>query len=77
MFCTGLRVVRGPDWQSADEDGGQGCIGTVMEISEPAICGGRLVLVQWDSGNTGHYRCGVEGKFDLRMLDNAPSGKHS
>lgn len=36
MKFTGLRVVRGPDWQSGDEDGGLGSIGTVIESKDSA-----------------------------------------
>jgi len=36
MKLTGLRVVRGPDWQSGDEDGGLGSIGTVIESKDSA-----------------------------------------
>jgi E3 ubiquitin-protein ligase mind-bomb len=29
---VGLRVVRGPDWGWDTQDGGEGCVGTVIEI---------------------------------------------
>ena len=36
----GLRVVRGPDWKWGDQDGGEGCAGTVVGVTggtvEPA-----------------------------------------
>ena len=34
----------------------------------------RSVIVQWDYGERFKYRCGVEQKYDLRVLDNAPVG---
>ena len=34
MILVGSRVVRGPDWQWADQDGGQGHVGTVVTIGE-------------------------------------------
>ncbi len=77
---VGLRVVRGPDWESGDQDGGEGHVGTVVEVtSETASqdhhdCLDRYVVVQWDHGKRFSYRCGVEGKYDLRVLDNAPVG---
>lgn len=30
METKGLRVVRGPDWKWGDQDGGEGCVGTVV-----------------------------------------------
>ena len=30
----GLRVVRGPDWQWGDQDGGEGCLGTITGIED-------------------------------------------
>ena len=91
---VGLRVVRGPDWSWGDQDGGEGHVGTVVEVEETSAeqgdlkrerggeRGGKeqrsanaLVTVQWDCGPKAQYRCGVEEKFDLRLLDNAPAGK--
>ena len=72
----GLRVVRGPDWEWGDQDGGEGHVGTVVEVGEPTVSdGGRAVVVQWDCGERSRYRCGVTSKYDLRILDSAPAGK--
>jgi E3 ubiquitin-protein ligase mind-bomb len=72
----GLRVVRGPDWEWGDQDGGEGHVGTVVEVGEPPVSdGGRAVVVQWDCGGRCKYRCGLEGKYDLRVLDSASTGK--
>ena len=30
MELEGLRVVRGPNWKWGDQDGGEGCVGTVV-----------------------------------------------
>ena len=30
----GLRVVRGPDWKWGDQDGGEGCVGTVVSNTD-------------------------------------------
>ena len=75
----GLRVVRGPDWEWGDQDGGEGHVGTVVEVGETSVSdggGGRAVVVQWDCGESRPctYRCGLGGKFDLRVLDSAPTG---
>ena len=67
----GVRVVRGPDWEWGDQDGGEGFVGTVAGLEE----GGDQVVVQWDMGLKCRYRCGADGKFDLRVLDSGPSGK--
>ena len=81
---VGLRVVRGPDWESGDQDGGEGNVGTVVEVPGRSASGQqddgdwqsdcRHVIVQWDYGKKFKYRCGVEQKYDLRVLDNAPVG---
>ena len=87
---VGLRVVRGPDWRWEDQDGGEGHVGTVVEVEEmnegveregrgegpsnDARMTGAAV-VQWDCGVRAHYRCGADGKFDLRVYDNAPTGE--
>ena len=70
---VGLRVVRGPNWSWGDQDGGEGHVGTVVEVGQG---GGSVVMVQWDCGNRCRYRCGEEGKYDLRVFDSAPTGEH-
>ena len=67
----GLRLVRGPDWCWGDQDGGEGFVGTAVEVGE----GGRSAVVQWDVGSRGRYRCGEEDKFDLRVFDASPTGE--
>ena len=79
---VGLRVVRGPDWECGDQDGGEGHVGTVVEVKEEGTSEEqgvplRSVSVQWDCGGRGCYRCGQEGKYDLRVLDSAPTGESS
>lgn len=96
-----LRVVRCPDWEHGDEDGGEGHVGTVVKVhrtSEPASAPGsesadndsrdeaaevehgeedkvHSVTVQWDCGNRGIYKCGKDGKYELRIIDTAQSGE--
>ena len=65
-----VRVVRGPDWKSGNQDGGEGLVGTVVEVK----AGGVTVVVQWDNGNRHEYPCGSGGNFELRVFDNAPAG---
>ena len=70
---AGLRVVRGPSWSWGDQDGGEGHVGTVVEVGQD----GGSAVVQWDCGNRCRYRCGEEGKYDLRVFDSAPAGKRA
>lgn len=69
-FLCGTRVVRGPDWKYGKQDGGEGHVGTVkaFETAEQAS-----VIVVWDHGEIGHYRC--QTHFDLRILDSSPTGQ--
>ena len=71
----GLRVVRGPDWKWGDQDGGEGCLGTVAESGDKSETPEGVVIVQWDNGNRCNYRCGLEGKYDLKVYDNAATGR--
>jgi hypothetical protein len=61
-IITGARVVRGPDWRWADQDGnGQGVI--IRADSEG------WVSVKWDhNGMTNTYRVGGQSKFDLMYV---------
>ncbi|XP_048759482.1 E3 ubiquitin-protein ligase MIB2-like isoform X2 [Ostrea edulis] len=65
----GTRVVRGPDWNFPDADGGDGHVGTVTEVDFNE----ETVMVVWDVGGELDYPC-TEGKFYLQILDNAPTG---
>ncbi|XP_056003538.1 E3 ubiquitin-protein ligase MIB2-like [Ostrea edulis] len=78
---TGLRVVRGVDWDQADQDGGEGNVGTVVNILDDS----QRVRVQWDSqatldatknGDIFNYRTGKDNKYDLLVFDNAQTGKN-
>ena len=72
---TGLRVVRGPDWEWGDQDGGEGHVGTVVEVGDRDDANiFRSAVVQWDYGERSKCRCGVDGKYDLRMVDSGPAG---
>ena len=83
----GTRVVRGSDWTWRDQDGGEGHLGTVAEVQVPEQAdgdeekkaeGGRapcVATVQWDCGSRCRYRCGLGGKYDLRVFDSGPAGE--
>ncbi|KAK7473309.1 hypothetical protein BaRGS_00035441 [Batillaria attramentaria] len=65
----GIRVLRGPDWDADDEDGGEGHVGTVIELLS-----NQRVRVLWDTGQESTCRAGTDGKFDLRVFDTAQIG---
>ncbi|XP_067047013.1 E3 ubiquitin-protein ligase MIB2-like [Acropora muricata] len=77
MEFLGMRVVRGPDWEWSNEDGGEGSVGTVVQIKSvtKSPITQSIVWVQWDSGEKEHYRAGVDGKYDLRILDSSNGGE--
>uniref|UniRef100_A0A8D9BP54 RING-type E3 ubiquitin transferase n=1 Tax=Cacopsylla melanoneura TaxID=428564 RepID=A0A8D9BP54_9HEMI len=71
---VGLRVLRGPNWKWADEDGGEGGLGTVVAV-KPTGHQVNVVSVIWDVGNKSScYRVGSENAFDLRVYDSGPAG---
>lgn len=76
MEFLGTRVVRGPDWNWKNQDGGEGNVGTVVQIGrdKKSPVTAQIVWVQWDSGNKANYRAGVDGKHDLRVLDSGNGG---
>ncbi|XP_074606770.1 uncharacterized protein LOC141859796 [Acropora palmata] len=77
MEFLGVRVVRGPDWEWSNQDGGEGSVGTVVQIGSDAKLSitEPIVLVQWDGGTKANYRAGMDGKYDLRILDSANGGE--
>lgn len=80
--CTkarpGQRVVRGPDWEGRDEDGGSHYLGTIVSVFQPGTDSGYTthpVEVQWDAGEGGLYRAGCTNETcDLRLIDAGPTG---
>lgn len=67
---VGMRVVRGPDWKWSDQDKGEGGQGTVVDVHND------WAVVIWDYGARADYRAGADGKFDLRLFDNATVGEY-
>ncbi|KAK3722092.1 hypothetical protein QZH41_019853, partial [Actinostola sp. cb2023] len=76
-MILGSRVVRGRDWICGDQDGGEGSVGTVVSLTEfddDTLLFKGTVLVCWDVGIRAGHRVGLDGCYDLRILDSAPSG---
>ncbi|PNH08470.1 E3 ubiquitin-protein ligase [Tetrabaena socialis] len=61
----GGKVVRGPDWQGGDADGGKGGVGTIVGGRYPDYS---TVAVEWEHspGESSSCRCGADDKYDLR-----------
>ncbi|XP_058160621.1 E3 ubiquitin-protein ligase MIB2 isoform X2 [Dasypus novemcinctus] len=73
---VGMRVVRGADWKWGQQDGGEGGVGTVVELGRHGSPStpDRTVVVQWDHGSRTNYRAGYQGAHDLLLYDNAQIG---
>ena len=69
-------MVRGDDWQWDEQDGGEGCVGTVVEVGgrDGSKNPDKTVVVVWDTGVRAKYCAGFEDRDDLRVLDSAPTG---
>ncbi|KAK3104710.1 hypothetical protein FSP39_008391 [Pinctada imbricata] len=66
---TGARVVRGPDWDWGNQDGGEGKVGRVTDIRGWDAESGRSVAhVTWQTSSTNVYRVGHKGKVDLKYI---------
>ncbi|XP_076044605.1 E3 ubiquitin-protein ligase mind bomb 2 isoform X4 [Oratosquilla oratoria] len=72
---VGAKVVRGPDWDWGNQDGGDGKCGRVTEIRGWDNESGRSVAnVTWVCGSTNVYRVGHKGKVDLKYIEEAVNG---
>ncbi|XP_045161724.1 E3 ubiquitin-protein ligase MIB2-like [Mercenaria mercenaria] len=72
---AGARVVRGPDWDWGNQDGGEGKVGKVTDVRGWDSESGRSVAaVTWSSGSTNVYRVGHKGKVDLKYVQAASGG---
>ena len=65
---VGLSVVRGPDFQWENQDGGAGLVGTVVALHGFAPSTRDWCAVSWAvSGHLNSYRVGTGGRFDLAV----------
>lgn len=68
-LSVGDRVVRGPDWESGEQDGGSGTPGTVIAFVPYHTTPRKGVSVMWDgTDRTFIYRWGYEGAYDVTPL---------
>ncbi|KAL1021098.1 hypothetical protein UPYG_G00008800 [Umbra pygmaea] len=71
----GVKVVRGPDWDWGNQDGGEGKVGKVADIRGWDTESGRSVAsVTWSNGTTNVYRMGHKGKVDLKYVSDIQGG---
>ncbi|XP_014603514.1 PREDICTED: E3 ubiquitin-protein ligase MIB2 [Polistes canadensis] len=73
----GAKVVRGPDWEWGNQDGGSGKSGRVMDIRGWDNESSRSVAtVTWSIGSTNVYRLGYKGCVDLCYIEEATAGTY-
>lgn len=73
----GAKVIRGPDWEWGNQDGGRGKTGRVIDIRGwDNDCNRSVATVTWSSGNTNVYRLGYKGCVDLCYVEEASAGTY-
>ncbi|XP_066603887.1 E3 ubiquitin-protein ligase MIB2 isoform X2 [Prorops nasuta] len=73
----GAKVIRGPDWEWGNQDGGRGQTGRVMDIRGWDNDSGRSVAtVTWGTGSTNVYRLGYKGCVDLLYVEDTSNGTY-
>ncbi|XP_070516518.1 E3 ubiquitin-protein ligase MIB2 isoform X3 [Cardiocondyla obscurior] len=73
----GAKVIRGPDWEWGNQDGGRGKTGRVMDIRGWDNDSSRSVAtVTWSTGSTNVYRLGFKGCVDLCYVEEANPGSY-
>ncbi|KAK0078776.1 hypothetical protein PV325_002110, partial [Microctonus aethiopoides] len=73
----GAKVVRGPDWEWGNQDGGPGKTGRVIDIRGWDNESSRSVAtVTWGSGSTNVYRLGYKGCVDLCCVEESTYGTY-
>lgn len=72
---AGAKVVRGLDWEWGNQDGGDGKVGTVLDIRGWDNESNRSVAnVMWYSRSTNVYRLGQKGNCDIKFVEPASGG---
>ncbi|XP_034951738.1 E3 ubiquitin-protein ligase MIB2 [Chelonus insularis] len=73
----GATVIRGPDWEWGNQDGGPGKTGRVIDIRGWDNESSRSVAtVTWRSGSTNVYRLGYKGCVDLCYIEKSTYGTY-
>ncbi|CAB0029316.1 unnamed protein product [Trichogramma brassicae] len=73
----GAKVMRGPDWEWGEQDGGRRKTGRVIDIRgwDNESCRS-VATVTWVSGSTNVYRLGYKGCVDLSYVEEATAGTY-
>ncbi|XP_050306891.1 E3 ubiquitin-protein ligase MIB2 [Anthonomus grandis grandis] len=73
----GAKVIRGFNWEWSNQDGGEGKVGTVIDIRGWDNETSRSVVnIQWSSGNTNVYRLGHKGICDIKFIQPTSGGSY-
>ena len=64
----GAKVSRGRDWKWADQDGGNGEIGTLTEITAWSLVERSGAKVTWSTVGNKTYRVGYQGSVRLDVI---------
>lgn len=70
MVAVGCKVTRGNDWTFDNADGGPGTIGTVLKVKQNGS-----VVVRWHCKNTGEYKMGMNGLFEIQICNDSSTSK--
>ena len=62
---AGRCVMRGKDWSYFDQDGGIGNLGVVIGPNSALP----LVVVLWENGQRFSYQWGIDGRYDLDLVE--------
>ncbi|XP_052100278.1 uncharacterized protein LOC127734449 isoform X2 [Mytilus californianus] len=72
MVAVGCKVTRGNDWTFDNADGGPGAIGTVLKVKQDGS-----VVVRWHCRNTGKYKMGMNGLFEIQICNDSSTSEHT
>ncbi|KAL9962406.1 hypothetical protein ACROYT_G031507 [Oculina patagonica] len=67
-FFAGAKVSRGRDWKWGDQDGGNGRVGTLAEITAWSGLERSGAKVIWNLLRNNTYRTGYQGSVDLKCI---------
>lgn len=74
---AGSQVMRGPDWDWGNQDGGPQSVGQVLDVRGWELESFRSVAcVKWKPTSTNVYRVGHKGKVDLKCITVGSGGSY-